>query len=252
MRPNEVSDDPAERLQNCLAFLNERGSIAISPELARLVAVGDGVLVLDLLDRDRGESLASATLGAALDEHRVEKVQEPLQLWPRAGDVVVVHVEHAEELHTRLAVISCHSGHHRVGPLLHGVQRFLGSFAHRRIEPQIVRLDHQNLRDCSEQADGSPIVTGTNRTPRLPRDEAAAASRPWTALNSRKEYPERRGIGEVVTLGNSETEQSELSCSKSDQKCFARCNTAISALPLFHPLTYRSCIPSSSSKREQQ
>ena len=88
-----------------------------------MVAIADGVLLLDLLERDPGKSFATAHIGrglvpilhvvedAALDEHLVEKLQEARQLWARAGNVVVVHVEDAEELHTRLAIISCQSSH---------------------------------------------------------------------------------------------------------------------------------------------
>eukprot|EP00959_Pyramimonas_sp_CCMP1952_P169672 3544412-Pyramimonas_sp.AAC.1 len=87
----------------------------MTPELARVGAVANGVLVLNLLERDPGESLAAALVGrglasgphvvegAALDEHLVQKLQEARLLRVRAGYVVVVHVEHAEELHARLA-----------------------------------------------------------------------------------------------------------------------------------------------------
>ena len=66
------------------AFLHESDSTGIAPELARLVAIADGVLVLDLLERDPGKSFATALIGpgrrgtelhvvedAALDEHLV-------------------------------------------------------------------------------------------------------------------------------------------------------------------------------------
>lgn len=83
---------------------------------------------------------------AALDEHIVETLQEARQLKARAGNVVVVHVEDAEELQTHLAIISCHSSHYNVGLiLLHGGQRLLGSFAHWGWQPQVARLDHQYL-----------------------------------------------------------------------------------------------------------
>ena len=177
--------DLAERLENCLAFLYEAGSTAISPERLRLVAIADGVLVLHFFHRDPRERLATAHVGrgpvdvlhvvenAALAEHLVEKLQEARQLWPRAGNVVVVHVEHAEELHERLAITSCQSGHYRVGPLLHGVQRVQGSSAHLWWQPPVMGLDHQDLGGRAEQADVPAAWSGLAFEARLDESHVA-------------------------------------------------------------------------------
>ena len=86
-------------------------------------------------------------------EHLFHKHSEADLLRVHAGDVGVIHVEHAEELHARLAVISRQSGHYRVGPLLHADQLVLITLALRIFCPRVVRLDHQDLCDRAEQAD---------------------------------------------------------------------------------------------------